>query len=70
MDDFGAIIDNFGAVSFSSLAIVNSILKVEVRLRDNNRIIEVRTIVYFIGNIGRVLAGLFLKEQRITLLKT
>jgi hypothetical protein len=52
------------------LAIVDSILKVEVRLRDNGRIIEVRTIVYFIGNIGRALAGLFLREQRITSLKT
>jgi hypothetical protein len=52
------------------LAIVDSIFKVEVRLRDNNRIIEVRTIVYFIGNIGHALAGLFLREQRITSLKT
>jgi hypothetical protein len=52
------------------LAIIDSVLKVEVRLRNNGGIIEVRTIVNFIGNIGHALAGLFLGEQRITSLKT
>jgi hypothetical protein len=52
------------------LAIVDSVLKVEVRLRDNGGIAEVRTVVDFIGNIGRALAGLFSGEQGITLLKT
>jgi hypothetical protein len=51
------------------LAIVDSVLKVEVRLRDNGGIVEIRTIVNFIGNIGRALAGLFLEEQGMTLLK-
>jgi hypothetical protein len=52
------------------LVIVDSVLKVKVRLRDNGGIIEVRTIVNFIGNIGRALAGFFLGEQGMTLLKT
>jgi hypothetical protein len=56
------IIDDFGAVSSSSLAIVNNVLKVEVRLRNNGGIIEVRTIVDFISNIGRALTSLFLGE--------